>query len=110
MQMERPSVQPRVFSMAQQEAASSPDVISGRLTIFGESAYALIDPGATHSFIASSFTSCILWEKSVMNQGLVVDMSVGELMVCRHVYRGCELELGGQKLEIDFSTITITDV
>ena len=46
--------------MTQQEATSSPDVISGRLTIFGANAYALIDLGvdlgSTHSFIASSFT------------------------------------------------------
>ena len=94
-------MQPRVFAMTQQEATSSPDVISGRLTIFGESAFVLIDPGATHSFIASSFTSCIPWEKSVMNQGLVVDMPVGESVVCRYVYRGCKLELGGQKLEVN---------
>ena len=87
-------MQPRMFAMTQQEATSSQDVISGRLTIFGESAYVLIDLGATHSFIASSFTSCIPWEKSVMNQGLVVDMLVGESVVCRHIYRGCELELG----------------
>ena len=80
--------------MTQQEVASSPDVISGRLTIFGESAFVLIDPGTTHSFIASSFTSCIPWEKSVMNQGLVVDMPVGESVVCRYVYQGYELELG----------------
>ena len=31
----------------------------------------------------------------------VVDMPVGESVVCRHVYRGCELELGGQKLGVD---------
>ena len=37
----------------------------------------------------------------MMNQGLVIDMLVGESVVCRHVYRGCELELGGQKLEVD---------
>ena len=67
--MERPSVQPRVFAMTQQEAASSPDVISGRLTIFGESAFILIDPGATHSFIASSFTSCIPREKKCDEPG-----------------------------------------
>ena len=28
-------------------------------------------------------------------------MPLGESMACRHVYRGCELELGGQKLEVD---------
>ena len=87
--------------MTQYEVTSSYDVISGGLTIFGESTYVLIDPGETHLFIASSFTSCVTWEKSVMNQGLVVDMPVGELVVCIHVYRGCELELGGQKLEVD---------
>ena len=94
-------MQPRVFAITQQEATSSHDVISDRLTIFGESAFVLIDPGATHSFIASSFTSCIPRKSSVMNQGLVVDMLVGESMVCRHIYRRCELELGGQKLEVD---------
>ena len=67
VQMERPLVQPRVFAMTQQEAASSPDVISGRLTIFGESVFVLIDPGATHSFIASSFTSCIPKENCMMD-------------------------------------------
>lgn len=56
-------MQPRVFTMTQQEATSSHDVISGRLTIFGESAYALINPGVTHLFIVSSFTSCIQGEK-----------------------------------------------
>ena len=95
--------------MTQQEAASSHDVIYGRLTIFDESAYVLIDPGATHSFIASSFTSYIPWKKSVMNQGLVVDMIVGESVVCRHVYQGCELELG-VKTRGKFSTITIKDI
>ena len=67
MQIERPIVQPRVFAMTQQVAALSHDIISSRLTIFDESAYILFNPGATHSFITSSFTSCIPWEKSVMN-------------------------------------------
>ena len=36
-----------------------------------------------------------------MDKGLVVDMSVGESVICRHVNQGCELEFGGQKLEAD---------
>ena len=28
-------------------------------------------------------------------------MPMGELVVCRHVYRGCELGLGVQNLEVD---------
>ncbi|XP_050233185.1 uncharacterized protein LOC126681675 [Mercurialis annua] len=74
----RPVVQPRVFALTQQEVAASPDVISGRLTIFGRHAYVLIDPGATYSFIMSSFISCIPREKSVMNHALVVDLPLGD--------------------------------
>ena len=36
-----------------------------------------------------------------MNHGLVVDMPVGESMVCRYVYWDYELEFWGQKLEAD---------
>ena len=34
-----------------------------------------------------------------MDQGLIVDMPVGESVNCRHVYQGCELEFGGQKID-----------
>ncbi|XP_055960122.1 uncharacterized protein LOC130014968 [Mercurialis annua] len=87
----RPAVQPRVFALTQQEAAASPDVIFGRLTIFDRDAYVLIDPGAINSFIVSSFISCIPRDKSVMNHALVVD--------CQWI--------GDHKFEVDLIPFTL---
>ena len=35
--------------MTRQEAQATPDVVTGTLSIFGDDARVLIDPGATHS-------------------------------------------------------------
>ena len=48
--------QARVFSVTQQEADASPDVITGMILVYDHDAYALVDPGATHSFISVPFT------------------------------------------------------
>ena len=48
--------QARVFSVTQQEVDASPDVITGMISIYDHDAYALVDPGATHSFISVPFT------------------------------------------------------
>ena len=46
----------RVFTVTQQEADASLDVITGMISIYDHDAYALVDPGATHSFISVPFT------------------------------------------------------
>ena len=48
--------QARVFSVTQQEADASPDMITGMISVYDHAAYALVDPGATHSFISVPFT------------------------------------------------------
>ena len=45
----------RLHAMTQHEGRTSPDVIIGTLLIFGQPAFTLIDPGATHSFMSSRF-------------------------------------------------------
>ena len=46
----------RVFIVTQQEADASPDVITSMISVYDHDAYALVDPGATHSFISVPFT------------------------------------------------------
>ena len=46
----------RVFSVTQQEADASPNVITGMISVYDHDAYALVDQGATHSFISVPFT------------------------------------------------------
>ena len=46
----------RVFTITQQEANASPNVITCMISVYDHDAYALVDPGATHSFISVPFT------------------------------------------------------
>ena len=48
--------QARVFTVTQQEEDASPDMITGMISVYDHDAYALVDPGATHSFISVPFT------------------------------------------------------
>ena len=43
--------------MTRQEAQTTPDVVKGTLSIFGDDARVLIDPGATHSFISREYVA-----------------------------------------------------
>ena len=43
--------------MTRQEAHATPDVVTGTLSIFGDDARVLIDPGATHSFISREYVA-----------------------------------------------------
>ena len=48
--------QARVFTVTQQEADASLDVITGMISVCDHDAYALVDLRATHSFISVPFT------------------------------------------------------
>ena len=47
--------QGKIFAMTQQEADDAHNVVTGTISICNTSAHVLIDPGATHSFIAKMF-------------------------------------------------------
>ena len=49
--------QARVFTVTQQEADTTHDVVTGMILVFDRDAHILIDPGATHSFISMGFIS-----------------------------------------------------
>ena len=51
-QQSAPAARGRVYAMTRQEAQATLDVVTGTLSISGDNARVLIDPGATHSFIS----------------------------------------------------------
>ena len=53
----RPPTRGKVYAMTRQEAHATPDVVTGILSIFGDDARVLIDPGATHSFISRGYVA-----------------------------------------------------
>ena len=58
--------------MTRQEVAEAPEVIAGKMFLFDVEVYALIDPGATHSFIASNVASNLHVEPELLNEKLSV--------------------------------------
>ena len=67
--------------MTHQEAAGAPNVITGKIFLFDKEVYALIDPGSTHSFIASVTASRLHKKPGVLGKDLVVSTPVGECVI-----------------------------
>ncbi|CAL9014111.1 unnamed protein product [Prunus brigantina] len=75
----RPKATGRVYTMTQQEAHASPDVITGMLPVFGIPARVLIDPGATHSFVALRFAHNANVKLSALQNELAISVPTGEI-------------------------------
>ena len=79
--------------MTHQEAAAAPDVITGKILLFNKEVHALIDPGSTHSFIASATASCLHQKPGVLGKDLAVSTPLGECVIVQTVYRDCSLQI-----------------
>ena len=77
--------QARVFSVTQQEADASPDVITGMISVYDHDAYVLVDPGATHSFISVPFTKRHLIESQPIDGRMVVSVPNGDTMISERI-------------------------
>ena len=75
--------QGKVFVMTQQEADDAPNFFTGTLSICYTSAHVLIDPGATHSFIARMFAVNINSTLESLSEELFVYTPVGDVLVVR---------------------------
>ena len=74
----RPPARGRVFTMTSQEAQATPDVVKGTLSIFGDDARVLIDPGATHSFISHEYVARVGMTPVPLECGLEIATPTGE--------------------------------
>ena len=77
--------QARVFTVTQQEVDASPDVITGIILVYDHDAYALVDPGATHSFISIPFTERHQIESQPIDARMVVSVPNGDTMISERI-------------------------
>ena len=83
--------QARVFSVTQQEADASPDVVIGMISVYDHDAYALVDPRATHSFILVPFTERYQIESQLIDGHMVVSVPNGDTMISERIVPGSRL-------------------
>ncbi|XP_072959234.1 uncharacterized protein [Typha angustifolia] len=98
-----------IFAMTEQDALASDDVAIGTLNLFSHTARVLFDPGATHSFISSSFAchADILMEP--LEDILLIATPVGEIVVIDFAYKSWTISFGDREFKVDLLPLELTD-
>ena len=77
-------------------------MVRGTYLIFRSWADVLIDSGASHSFIATSFVSTLGLETEELYPGLMVETPIGGRVRLDQICRGCDLTILDQTFTFDF--------
>ena len=93
--------------MTSQEALATPDVVTGTLSIFGDDARVLIDPGATHSFISGEYVTRVEATPVALGCGLEIATPTGESLWHSQMLKDSLFSIEGQDLEADLIVIDL---
>ncbi|XP_073137293.1 uncharacterized protein [Henckelia pumila] len=84
-----------------EEADPDTTIITGRIVVAGVATRALLDSGATHSFISETFTRKRNIEYEELLGGFTVTIPSGEELSTRNIVKNLELLLQGQPVSVD---------
>ncbi|CAL8170370.1 unnamed protein product [Prunus armeniaca] len=100
----------RMYNMTQQKAQESLDVIISMLPVFGIPARVLIDPRATHSFVAHSFARNADVRLTALREELAIFVPTGDVFMASVVYKNSLVLVGDVFLEADLIPLDIVDI
>ena len=81
--------QNRTYALiGRQDLESSPDVVTGILSVFSYDVYALIDPGSTLSYVTPFVANKFGIEPELISKPLAVSTPIGDSVIARMVYKG----------------------
>jgi len=78
--------------LAEDNAAN---VVTGTIPLFGKVACALFDPGASHSFISSSYVKLCRVSTEPLEQNICVATPVGDTVTCKKYVGSCPIVIKG---------------
>ena len=84
-------------------------MVIGIILVSTTYAYALFDPGATHSFISSNFAEKHNFKFEPMESELCVDTSVGGVVVTDSVCKSCVVKIADRELLADLTLLEMWD-
>ncbi|XP_073121366.1 uncharacterized protein [Henckelia pumila] len=98
----------RVYVMQADEADPDTSLITGKILVRGNATYALLDSGATHSFISQEFVRRvgIIPEDAVT--GYDVTLPSREILTTSSVLNGVDLELQGNLIRADLVVLPMS--
>jgi hypothetical protein len=80
-----------------------------KITLNAQQVYALLDPSATHSFVAKKIIHKLNMPKCMLEKGLMISSHLGEMADIDEIYKGCNVQIKGQNLQVDLVPFTIQD-
>ena len=93
--------------MTSQEALATLDVVTCALSIFGDDAHVLIDPGATHSFISREYVTRVEATPVPLGCGLKIATPIGESLWPNQMLKGNLFSIEGQDMEADLIVLDL---
>ena len=93
--------------MTSQEAQATPDVVTCTLSIFGNNARVLIDPGATQSFISCEYVARVGMTPVPLGCGFEIATPTGESLWSSQMLKGSLFSIEGQVMEVDLILINL---
>jgi len=101
--------QGRVYHMTYEDVGAIPDVVTGTLQLDTMQVYALIDPGASHSFVSYRIVNNLHVLSSNLGVRVIVSTPLGENILINDIYRGVKLYIGGLELRVDLIPLELYD-
>ena len=105
----RPRTQGRVFAMTNKDAQASPEVVTGITQFHSQPIRALIDPGATHSFISASLADLLGLPTSLLQFYMLVSMLIGKSLLATRVIKNDNIVFRSRELHVDFILLQLHD-
>ncbi|GAV67453.1 RVP_2 domain-containing protein [Cephalotus follicularis] len=102
-------VKGRVSTLSKDDVPESTTIVGGTIHISGILAHVLIDPGLTHSFIASEFARNLHGVTSRLPYVLEVSTPAGTCLLSDTVMKDCEIVVDGIELSADLIVLPIRD-
>ncbi|KAL3744872.1 hypothetical protein ACJRO7_014045 [Eucalyptus globulus] len=99
----------KVFTMTGEDAAASNTVFASNISIASQPAYALFDPGATHSFTSIDFAKKLDVLPELLKYELCIDTPTGDFLIADCVFKNCLLRIDDVPLLVDLVALDIRD-
>ena len=99
----------RVYTVTQQAADATPDVVTGTISLFDTDAHVLVDSGVTHSFISREFIERVRIEMRPTECSMIVSLPTGNSLIANRVYKRSKVTIASHEFEADLIVLDIHD-